>query len=208
MPVRRMLVMASAAVMWGSRATNSVVIMLPALSSGYFKSSLMLLRISGSAWARIRRTTLAGISSTRSTASSMYSSLSTPLSSVSEKLLISASCMSGSISTKVSAANSFGISRNSMAGAFSGKAASRSATWAGCMVESTSLRVLYFFSSHSFSTVVWNAVLISDIVPSLRNQFCRPGKARENDLMRRAVWTLPPSFFVRRPCPRWCCQCP
>ena len=44
-------------------------------------------RVSGSAWVRIRRTTLAGISSTRSTASSRYSSSTTSLSSLSEKAL-------------------------------------------------------------------------------------------------------------------------
>ena len=45
----------------------------------------MELRISGSACSRIRRTTLAGISSTRSAASSTYSSLRTSFSSLSEK---------------------------------------------------------------------------------------------------------------------------
>ena len=54
----------------------------------------MLLRTSGSAWRRMRLTTLAGISSTMSTASSRYSSSSTSFSSVLEKLWMSTSCSS------------------------------------------------------------------------------------------------------------------
>ena len=65
--------------------------MEPALSSGYFRISLMDLRISGVALSRIRITTLAGISSTMSTASSRYSSSSTSFSSVLEKPLMSIS---------------------------------------------------------------------------------------------------------------------
>ena len=74
------------------RSTYSVVMMLPVESSGYLRISLMLLRISGSEWRKIRLTTPAGISSTMSTVSSRYSSSSTSLSSVLEKLWISSSC--------------------------------------------------------------------------------------------------------------------
>ena len=112
-PSRRMTRMASATVWRVRSSTNSVFMILPAQSSGYFSSSLMSLRVSGSACLRIRLTTLAGISSTRSTASSIYNSSITAFSSVSEKRVIRLSCRSASISTKASAASSLGRSRNS-----------------------------------------------------------------------------------------------
>ncbi len=85
----------------------------PALSSGYFRISLMDFRISGVALSRMRMTTLAGISSTMSTASSRYSSSSTSVSSVLEKPLMSSSWLSGSSSTNTSAAVSLGSRRYS-----------------------------------------------------------------------------------------------
>ena len=84
----------------------------PAESSGYFRISLMLLRISGAECCKIRLTTLAGISSTISTVSSRYSSSSTSRSSVLEKPRIKSSCASESSSTNTSAASSLGSSRN------------------------------------------------------------------------------------------------
>jgi len=90
-PIRRMRLKASSTVMSFFRDRNSMFIMEPALSSGYFSISLMDLRISGVALSRIRMTTLAGISSTMSTASSRYNSSSTSVSSVLEKPLISIS---------------------------------------------------------------------------------------------------------------------
>ena len=112
-PIRRMRLKASSTVMSFFRDRNSMFIMEPALSSGYFSISLMDLRISGVALSRIRMTTLAGISSTISTASSRYSSSSTSVSSVLEKPLISISWLSGSSSTNTSAAVSLGSRRYS-----------------------------------------------------------------------------------------------
>lgn len=123
-PVRRMRLKASSTVMSRFRSTNSVVMMDPAESSGYFNISLTLLRVSGSVCLRIRLTTEAGISSMRSTVSSTYSSSSTSFSSVSEKVLMSSSWTSGSISTNTSAAVSLGSSRYS-SGMTSGPASSR-----------------------------------------------------------------------------------
>ena len=140
---------ASSTVKFGRSSTYSVVIMLPAESSGYFRSSLMSLRVSGSACARIRFTTFAGISSTMSTASSMYSSSMTSLSSESEKPLMSSSWESLSISTKVSAASSFGSRRNSR-GSISGSRSSNSAAIsAAFIVTRMSRSVPYFLDSIS-----------------------------------------------------------
>ena len=116
-PVRRMRFNASSTVMVSFRSTNSVVMMLPVESSGYFKISLMLLRISGSECCKMRFTTPAGISSTMSTASSRYSSSSTSFSSVLENPRISSSCSSLSSSTNTSAASSLGSRRNTRMGA-------------------------------------------------------------------------------------------
>ena len=90
-PMRRMRLKASSTVMSFFRDRNSMFMMEPVESSGYFKISLMDFRISGVALSRIRITTLAGISSTMSTASSRYSSSSTSFSSVLEKPLMSIS---------------------------------------------------------------------------------------------------------------------
>ena len=90
-PMRRMRLKASSTVMSFFRDRNSMFMMEPAESSGYFRISLMDLRISGVALSRMRMTTLAGISSTMSTASSRYSSSSTSFSSVLEKPLMSIS---------------------------------------------------------------------------------------------------------------------
>ena len=129
-PVRRMRFRASSTVMVAFRSTYSVVMMLPAQSSGYFRISLMLLRTSGSAWRRMRLTTLAGISSTMSTASSRYSSSSTSFSSVLEKLWMSTSCSSESSSTNTSAACSLGSRRNTI-GTLSSSSMNRPAmSWA------------------------------------------------------------------------------
>ena len=84
-PVRLMRLIAISAVMSGRSRMNSVVIIEPALSSGYLSSSLISLRISLSAVRSMRLTTFAGISSIRSTASSTNSSSTTSLSSLSEK---------------------------------------------------------------------------------------------------------------------------
>ena len=146
-PVRRMRLMASSAVMSGRRETYSVVMMLPALSSGYLRISLIILRISGSACLRMRLTTLAGISSTMSTASSTYSSLTTSFSSLSEKPRISSSWASGSISTKVSAASSLGSSRKSSGSLASGKSSKIAAMSEAFMVTRISRRVVYFLPS-------------------------------------------------------------
>ncbi len=109
-----MRLIAISAVMSGRSEMNSVVMIEPALSSGYLSSSLICLRMSLSAVRKIRLTTLAGISSIRSTASSKNSSSTTSLSSLSEKPWIKNACVSSSISTKVSAASSLGKSLNKM----------------------------------------------------------------------------------------------
>ena len=152
-PVRRIRLIASSAVMLGRRLTYSVVMMLPALSSGYLRISLIILRVSGSADLRMRLTTLAGISSTMSTASSTYSSSTTSFSSLSEKPRISSSCASGSISTNVSAASSFGSSRKSR-GSFSSGISSNTAamSWA-FMVTRMSRNVVYFLPSTRAASV-------------------------------------------------------
>ena len=113
-----MRLIAISAVMSGRSEMNSVVMIEPALSSGYFKSSLISRRMSLSACLRIRFTTLAGISSIRSTASSTNSSSTISFSSLSLNPWIRNSCVSSSISTKVSAASSFGRMRNKI-GVFS-----------------------------------------------------------------------------------------
>ena len=153
-PMRRMRLKASATVMSFFRLRYSTFMMEPAESSGYFSISLMDLRISGVAWSRMRMTTLAGISSTMSTASSRYSSSSTSFSSVLEKPLMSISWLSDSSSTKTSAASSLGSRRYSR-GISSSPASSRS--WAmsggsrGRSRSRTAAYCLVFSSSWIFS---------------------------------------------------------
>ena len=107
----------------------------------------MVLRISGSACFKIRLTTLAGISSTSAAASSTYISSKTAFSSLSEKPWISSCCASGSISTKVSAAISFGSRRNIRGICFSSRSANKAAISLGFMVTRISRAVAYFLSS-------------------------------------------------------------
>ena len=76
---------ASSTVISFLRSTNSGVIIEPAESSGYLSRALIDFLVSLSVFFKIRFTTVAGISSITSTASSRYSSSSTSLSSVSEK---------------------------------------------------------------------------------------------------------------------------
>ena len=145
-PMRRIRLKASATVISFFSDRNSMFIMEPALSSGYFRISLMDLRISGVALSRIRITTLAGISSTISTASSRYSSSSTSFSSVLEKPLMSISWLSLSSSTNTSAAVSLGSSRYS-SGMTSAPASSRMrAISAGSMGRNMSRSWAYCFS--------------------------------------------------------------
>ena len=68
--VLRILVIASDTVIEGLRETYSVVMIEPAEFSGYCRISLISFLIWGSACERILLTTFAGISSTRSAASS------------------------------------------------------------------------------------------------------------------------------------------
>ena len=95
----------------------------------------------------MRLTTLAGISSTMSTASSTYSSSTTSFSSLSEKPWIKSSWASGSISTKVSAASSLGKSRNSSGSLASGIPSKIAAISEAFMVTRMSRSVVYFFPS-------------------------------------------------------------
>ena len=134
-PVRLILVKASSTVMYVLRSTYSIVIMLPAESSGYLSISFMLLRIFGSVCCSILLTTVAGISSMMSTASSTYSSSRTSLSSVSLKALMSISCASESIFTNTSAASSFGNIRYKSGSVSSGTSVSIDAISASFISE-------------------------------------------------------------------------
>ena len=125
----------------------------------------MLCRISGSAWLKIRLTTLAGISSIRSTASSTYNSSTTSFNSVSENPWISSCWASGSISTNVSAACSLGSSRNSSGSRSSGSASNSAATSDGFIVTRISRSVKYFFSSNN-KAMVRSIVLVYSAISS------------------------------------------
>ena len=141
MPLARMACMARRTVQSGDSSMNSVVITPPAESSGYLSSSLIILRVSGSAWARIRLTTLAGISSTRSAASSAQSSSTTTFSSRSVRPLMRACWVSGESSANTSAARSLGHRRN-RTGIFSGgRSSNTAARSAAFMVDITSRRL-------------------------------------------------------------------
>ena len=149
---------ASSTVMSFFRERNSMFMMEPAESSGYLRISLMDLRISGVALSRMRITTLAGISSTISTASSRYSSSSTSCSSVLEKPLMSISWLSLSSSTNTSAAVSFGSSRYSSGISFSPDFSSNSAMSAGSMGRNSSRSSVYCLlrASSSISSRYWS----------------------------------------------------
>ena len=94
------------------KSTNSIVIKLPAEFSGYIRIVLIISRVSLSVFLSTRSTTLAGISSIKSIASSIYNSLIILAISLSEKLSTSICCFSGERYAKISAAVSFGISLN------------------------------------------------------------------------------------------------
>ena len=121
---------------------------------------------SGSAVFRIRLTTLAGISSTISAASSAYNSSRISFSSLSEKPRISNSCASGSISTKVSAACSLVSSRNISGICLSSRSTNRPATSLGFMVTRMSRSVAYFLSSSIFTSAFWTISKRSAITSS------------------------------------------
>ena len=124
---------------------------------------MIIRRMSGSACRRMRFTTFAGISSTRSTASSTYSSSTTSLSSVSEKPRMSSSCCSGCISTNVSAASSFGNSRKRSGRASSSVSSKTAATSAGFIVTRMSRSAAYFFPSISAESVLSRVTVVSAI---------------------------------------------
>jgi len=202
-PVCRMRRIASPTVMFGFRLTYSVVITLPAEFSGYCRISLISLRICGSLCARIRCTTFAGISSTMSTASSTYSSSITCFSSLSLMPRIRASCWSLSISTKHSAACSFGSKRN-ISGSCSGLTpANTAATSAGFIVTSTSRIVVYFFSLSSTCRVFSMVTLCSAISrPSVPYHFRWFSEARGQARVFSPAGTrkkLPQPFVKPRP---------
>ena len=85
----------------------------------------------------------------------------TSFSSESEKPRISSSCASGSISTKVSAASSFGSSRNSSGRQAWSRSSKMAAMSAGFMVLRMSRREWYFFSSSSMVRVFCREKLFS-----------------------------------------------
>ena len=121
MPTRLIFFSACSTVMFFFRSTYSTVMMLPALSSGYFKRRLMICRVSLSVTSKICSTTLAGISSMISTVSSMYISSNSSLISERVNALIKVSCMGDDISVNTSAAFSFWIRRNRIVYSFSVK---------------------------------------------------------------------------------------
>ena len=123
---------------------------LPALSSGYCKSSLICLRVSSSVTIKSLSTTFAGISSSTSTVSSRYISSITSLISESVKALISTSRMSLLRYVKVSAADSFDKRRNTMIRCFSSNSSSNSAKSTGYIFSNSIFNSLYsLFSSIS-----------------------------------------------------------
>ena len=156
--------MACATVMSGRSSISSVVITPPAESSGYWSSSLIMRRVAGSAWLRMRLTTLAGISSTRSVASSTHSSSTTAFSSVSVRPSISFCWVAGVSSVNTSAARSLGHRRNST-GSFSAGRSSNTAARSGAgRVSITSRRLWYFLASSRFASMVLRVLIeISDI---------------------------------------------
>ena len=107
-PIFLILANASFTVIFIFKSINSVVIIVPAESSGYFKSSLITsLSFLGTPF-KIRFTTFEGISSIKSTVSSIYKSSTTCFNSLSVNEFINFSCKSGSKYEKTSAASSFG----------------------------------------------------------------------------------------------------
>ena len=100
--------MASSTVIISLRSMNSTVIMLPALYSGYRRRWFISALVSGLAFARIFFTTLAGISSRRSVASSAMRLSIICDASVSDIEAIMYCWSSSSSSANTSAAISFG----------------------------------------------------------------------------------------------------
>ena len=156
--------MACCTVISGRSSISSVVITPPAESSGYLSSSLIIRRVAGSACPRMRLTTLAGISSTRSVASSMHRSSTTAFSSVSVRPSISFCCVAAVSSLNTSAARSFGHRRNST-GSFSAGRSSNTAARSGAgRVSITSRRLWYFLASSRLASMVFKVLIeISDI---------------------------------------------
>ena len=103
--------MACSTVIVGRRSVNSAVIMLPAECSGYLRNWLIRPRISGVAFFRMRLTTLAGMSSSISTASSTYRSSTMTANSASVAAATMSCCISGSSSANTSAATPLGSVR-------------------------------------------------------------------------------------------------
>ena len=163
-PFLRMAAMACDTVQSGRSSISSVVITPPAESSGYLSSSLIMRRVAGSACARIRLTTLAGISSTRSVASSTNRSSTTAFSSLSVRPSIRSCWVSGVSAAKISAARSLGHSRNST-GSFSGGRSSNTAARSGAgRVDITSRRLWYFLASSRLASIVRRVrIAVSDI---------------------------------------------
>ena len=132
------------------REMHSVVMMLPALSLGYFKISLMDFLVSLSACIRMRLTTFAGISSIRSTVSSTNRSSKMSFNSWSENERIKSSCCVLFISTNVSAASSLG-SRRKMSGSFSSSISAKiSAMSIGLSSDKSGLSCTNFLYSKKF----------------------------------------------------------
>ncbi len=137
--------------------------MLPAESAGYFRISLIICLVSEFACFKILLTMLAGISSTISTVSSMYSSSTTSFSSLSEKLFIRYSLCSADISTNVSEARSFGRILNKSGIFCSGTSSNIPAISTACIVRRISRTDEYFLFSIRVVTVFARVNFFSSI---------------------------------------------
>ena len=141
-----------------------------------------------------------------SAASSTYSSSRTSFSSLSEKPRMRSSLASGSISTNVSAACSFGSRRNMRGICFSSSPSKSPATSIGFMVARISRRVAYFFSSSSFrrafSTISKRSAIrnssYSFLFVMMNRQFTqtrdyRLTRTASRTLLRPGILPLPPA---------------
>ena len=134
------------------KLTYSTVIIVPALSLGYFRISFICALVSVSDCFMIRFTTLAGISSIMSTVSSRNISSNTAFNSASEKTVNSNCCLSDSISTNVSAAFSLESNRKTGGISFSGSSSNNMAQSCGIMSFIKPFISLKFFSSSNCFT--------------------------------------------------------
>ena len=126
--------------------TYSVVMMDPALSSGYFNSLLMVDLFVESKFFKIRVTKFAGRSSNISTVSSIYKSSNNSFNSVSENISTKYVCIFEFMHENTSAAFSLEIRRNAKAHSFASNSSKKAAVSISFISESVCCAVLYFLS--------------------------------------------------------------